>query len=643
MITQFFPWKRFWCSRTGTISMTDKGFFLDPESEYAHYHHKGVVSFEEIKKTPCLILLGEPGIGKSTTINSEILTLKNQILESDYELFYKNLNEYGDENRIISEIFESSTIQSWLKGHYHLHLYLDSMDECFLEIPKLAIIFKNRFHEFKDHVSRLSLRISCRTADWPEILKNEFDIIWGEESVGVYELAPLRRKDVIEAAQVRGLDSSAFIKAIEKKEIQSLASNPITLKFLLEEFKHKQQFSDTRSELFLRGCEHLCTENNPDRQTTQQTGTLSTAKRLALASRIAAVMIFCNRSSVYLHGNISDSKETDLTLQMLQEGEETTGVQTFSFAERDLGEVVKYSALFSSRGPCRFGFAHQSYTEFLAAQYLFSHQFSIQQIKSLIQLSNDPDQMVIPQLKETTSWLCSINPKVFQELIKSDPQSMLLSDITSMEPELCRDLVESLLNQFEEQKIIDTDLIRYSQYQKLKHPDLEVQLKPYIKDKAKHFLVRRVSIDIAEECEVKSLQNLLADVALDNSDMHQIRDQATHAVSRIADNKTRFRLKPLAMKEQQDDEDDQLKGSALRALWPDHLPAQEVFDILTPPKQENFFGSYASFLMDFSERLKKEDLPYALKWAKKNHGGKTGFPNRFSDLTEKYYFVHGTI
>jgi len=636
-MTQIFPWKRFWCSRTGEISMTDNGFFLDPETEYASYYHKDVVSFEEIQQTPCLILLGEPGIGKTTTLNSEINVLKTRLSEED-KFFYKNLNEYNDENRLIHDIFESSTIQSWLQGQHHLHLFLDSLDECLLEISKSVIILRNQFFKFKKNAKRLSLRISCRTADWPEILKNEFDIIWGGENVGVYELAPLRRKDIKEAAQVLGMDSSSFIDAIEKKEIQSLACSPITLNFLLEEYKNKQQFSNSRSDLFLRGCEHLCTENNPYRQIAQETGKLSTSKRLALASRIAAVMIFCNRASIYMQTNISDLKETDLTLQMLQEGDEITGDHTFSFAESDLREVIKYSALFSSRGPYRFGFAHQSYAEFLAARYLTSHQFSIQQIKSLIQLSNDPNQMVIPQLKETTAWLCSIKPKVFQELIKSDPQSMLLSDISSMEPGLCRDLVESLLNQFEQQKIIDTDLGRYSQYQKLKHSDLDSQLRPYIEDKTKHFLVRRVAIDIAEECEVKSLQDLLANVALDNSDMLHIRDQAAHAVSRIADTKTRLRLKPLATEEQQDDKEDQLKGSALRALWPDNLSVQEIFDTLTHPKHESLFGSYAGFLMNIHDQLKKEDLPSALKWAQKNPGERTGYPCLLAKLTEKILF-----
>lgn len=633
-----FPWKRFWCSRTGTISLNDNGFLLDPESEYAHYYHKDVVAFEEIQKTPCLVLLGEPGVGKTTTLNSEIKILSDQLVGKIDVLFHKNLNEYGDESRFIREIFESPIILEWLKGQYHLHLFLDSLDECLLEIPKLAAIFRNQFHKIKNHASRLSLRISCRTGDWPETLTNKFHAIWGKENVGTYELTPLRRKDVFEAAQTLGLDAYCFIEAIEKKEIQSLAGNPITLNFLLEEFKNTQEFPGSKGELYLRGCEHLCTENNSDRESAQRTGSLSPTRRLALASRLAAVMIFCNRSSILTKSNVLDLDETNLTLSMLQEGKETTGSYTFSFTERDMRETVKQTALFSGRGPNRFGFAHQSYAEFLAARYLALHQLSIQQIKSLIQLSNDPDQMVIPQLKETTAWLNSIVPEMAQETIEIDPQSMLSGDIESMESRFRRDLVESLLKQFEQQKISDGDWGRYSQYQKLKHPKLAFQLKPYIEDKTKHFLVRRVAIDIAEACEIKELQELLANIALNNSDVLHIRDQAAHAVAQIADDKTRLRLKSLALKFQPDDKDDQLKGSALRALWPKHLTAQEIFDTLTPPKQDNFFGSYAVFLMAFPEQIKIEDLPYALKWTQKNPGQKTEAYYQYKDLAENILY-----
>jgi predicted ATPase len=95
---KIFPWKRFWCSRTGTISLNDNGFLLDPESEYAHYYHKDVVAFEKIQKTPCLVLLGEPGVGKTTTLNSEIKILSDQLVGKTDVLFHKNLNEYGDES-----------------------------------------------------------------------------------------------------------------------------------------------------------------------------------------------------------------------------------------------------------------------------------------------------------------------------------------------------------------------------------------------------------------------------------------------------------------------------------------------------------------------------------------------------------------
>ncbi len=61
-----YPWKRFWCPRGGQISLADDGFLLDRDSEYAKYYSSDVVAFESISDAPCMVLLGEPGIGKST-------------------------------------------------------------------------------------------------------------------------------------------------------------------------------------------------------------------------------------------------------------------------------------------------------------------------------------------------------------------------------------------------------------------------------------------------------------------------------------------------------------------------------------------------------------------------------------------------
>ena len=409
-----------------------------------------------------------------------------------------------------------------------------------------------------------------------------------------------------------------------------MAINPLTLKFLLNEFKNHEEFPGTRYQLFLNGCERLCTENNPDRMQSQQKFYLSPSRRLALASRIAAVMTYCNRSAVLIKSIPSDLNETNLALSMLQEGEETTGDTSFVFSEGDIRNTISQSSLFSSRGPDRFGFIHQSFKEFLAARYLRLHQVSVPQISKLIQLSSDPERKVIPQLREVSAWLNSIVPEILKERIETDPQSMLYGDIANIDSAYRKNIVESLLNQFENKKIIDT--IENYQYQKLKHPGLATQLKPYIADKSIYFLARRAAIDIAEACETIELQNLLADIALDKTEKLTIRTQAAHTIAQIADDTTRLRLKPLAIKPQSDDTDDGLKGSALRALWPKHLTAKEVFASLTGRKNSNYVGMYAYFLGDFAEQLKVEDIPVALKWVENNPVDES---NYYSDkLTE---------
>jgi hypothetical protein len=71
-----YNWKRFWCPREGRIQLDEDGFLLEPESEVAAYYDPGVVPFEKIAALPCLALLGEPGLGKSTARDSEVKSVQ---------------------------------------------------------------------------------------------------------------------------------------------------------------------------------------------------------------------------------------------------------------------------------------------------------------------------------------------------------------------------------------------------------------------------------------------------------------------------------------------------------------------------------------------------------------------------------------
>ena len=82
MVAKTYDWKRFWCTRTGKVNLSDSGYLFDPESEFGNIYNPDVFSFENITKFHCLGLLGEPGIGKSTTMWTQKQIIDAQVTEA---------------------------------------------------------------------------------------------------------------------------------------------------------------------------------------------------------------------------------------------------------------------------------------------------------------------------------------------------------------------------------------------------------------------------------------------------------------------------------------------------------------------------------------------------------------------------------
>jgi hypothetical protein len=66
-----YAWKRFWCPRNGTLHLIDRGYLPDPSGPYGRLLGSDLRPFEDISDLPCLVLLGEPGIGKTTALRAE--------------------------------------------------------------------------------------------------------------------------------------------------------------------------------------------------------------------------------------------------------------------------------------------------------------------------------------------------------------------------------------------------------------------------------------------------------------------------------------------------------------------------------------------------------------------------------------------
>ena len=612
-----YPWKRFWGKSGNAFLFGPNGYLYDPEGPYTL--NPNVLPLEEVIHRPCLALLGEPGIGKSSALEDEKASIERAISATGERLKWTDLKEYGDEGRLLRDLFEDSEFESWLSGDHKLHVFLDSLDECRIHVPTVVSLLSRKLREHEDQISRLQFRIACRTADWPRSLQEVCEKLWGKESVGVFELAPLIRRDVVVAAQAEGLDADAFTEAIAQRSAQPLASKPITLQMLMGIFKRDGRLPSTQKEVYEQGLTQLCRELSPSRQDSGEQraiGDLSAQKRFAIASRVAATVVFGGKAAVFTGLGEWETSPEDVPVSELVEGQESAYNTAFVVDERSVQEVLK-TGLFNGRGSQRLGFAHQTYAEFLAARYAVARSLDLRQKLSLV--TSSVEGRVVPQLSETAAWMAGMDVEVFGELLKRDPQVLHRSDVARLDAPSKSRYVATLLKMTEEAKANDFELGSRRLYSELKHPGLAAQLEPYIRDKGKNRIVRRVAIDITESCQITSLQDALADVALDAFEDARVRSLAVWALTKVGDLDVRARLRPLTWTTEAEDPDDEIRGRVLKCLWPDVISAEDLFQNLNRPRKGTWRGAYKAFYwFDVHVHLRVEDLPVALNWVKDN-------------------------
>jgi predicted NACHT family NTPase len=611
VLQENYNWERLWCPPDSRIHYTDDGYLWEPG-----FTNKDVVTLDSLADVPCLVLLGEPGMGKSRTMSAEYAAVDARVKAPGEKTLWFDLRSSSSEDRLVRRIFQHPDFVNWQEGSGRLNLFLDSLDEGLLRIETLSSALAEEF--LKCDPKRLMVRIACRSADWQSLLEAALRATWGTESVRLFEITPLRQRDVEEAARAEGINVNSFLEQISMRGVGPLAAKPITLQHLLRIYLEHGEFPKTQWELYEQGCGLLCDELNQSYAETRLREEFSAEQRMRVAGRIAALTMFGNRSAIWRGNNPKETTAEDLTYQELRGGYESVDPSQFSIGNFEIRESLN-TGLFSLRGTHRLGWAHQTYAEFLTAWYLTQHELTPTQIMSLLIHPGDSAGKLVPQLKEVAAWLSSVNQDVRRSIARMEPDVLLQSDIGNISDSERAELVGELLALYDEERDYIRDWSIYRRLKKLNHPDLGNQLRPFIIDSNKKFLVRHIAIELAEACSLSELQSELANIALDPSEQIDLRSYAAAAVTEIGDDETRARLKPLAI----DDGDiqERLKGWALKALWPRLMSASELFPLITAPA-EGYAGSYTSFLSsDFLKDVECTDLPIALGWVEQQQDG----------------------
>ncbi len=605
---ELIAWERFWVPLGGAISLSDGGFLLDPVREGRWAGGTQLRTLGELGGLRAIALLGEPGMGKSFALKGEAVRVRAS--GAGVTSIHVDLRSFSSDTLLCARVFDSAEVRAWKSGTDHLVLHLDSLDEALLRIEPIAALVGNELRRLP--AERLSVRIASRTLTWPSaLLMPVFEELWGKDSIGAFEVAPLRRIDVEQAALQQSLDPQKFIREVQLAGAVPFAIKPLTLNLLLRLYQERGSLPTSAVELYRRGCGSLCEEQSHSRLAAGAQGRLSPQQRMRLAGRLASVSMLANRYAIWTGIESAGVPEEDVTLSALVRGVEDGASPTFEITRDSLREVLD-TGLFSSRGEARMGWAHQSYAEFLAADYLIARHVPP---KNVLDVLRHPSGGLIPQLAMVAAWAATLDQDVRQEMIAREPVIMLNGDLTGWEVDDVAALTVSLLAGLDQMVASDFGLGLFDRYRKLAHPTLAAKLLPYITDRTRSVPARRSAMRIAEACGLPELRDHLLTVALDQSEDPHIRSCALGALETCGGEDVSPQLRPLALGGQGNDPYDEIKGQALALLWPDHLSAAEVFQNISAPR-ESYFGAYALFLTQtLPNSLTRETLPAALAWA----------------------------
>jgi hypothetical protein len=207
-------------------------------------------------------LLGEPGAGKTTALQAitEGLSGRDDSRPGPGPVVFVSMAEITSSADFRERAI--TPVVSRARAGGHVTLVLDGLEECPMAGGGKALAgLLSRLLEEAD-TSALRLLVGCRSADYP----GPVDGVLAAALPGFarYELAPLRRRDVLELAYSKDVSPDDFLKEVARTGTGPLASFPLTLDLLLQQYKADGGLHGTAVELYEPALLALAGEPDPD-------------------------------------------------------------------------------------------------------------------------------------------------------------------------------------------------------------------------------------------------------------------------------------------------------------------------------------------------------------------------------------------
>jgi hypothetical protein len=543
-------------------------------------------------EAPVVLLLGERGIGKSCVLKHEHERLLAQS-EDAILVDFARLSTASARDRVIGAL-------TGLNGTVR-YLLLDGIDDAPVALEADRFIGEVLRELGEAARSRLRLRISCRTSRRSQLLEEHLREIWGT-AVSEVTVAGLTRDDVIAAARIHRLDAEAFVGRLEHGQlVVPLASGPVTLVPLLKAAVAGHELPKDAVAAYRLACTQLCTEPEKTTFTDTRDRSFAPAELVALACKAAAAVQFLAQDGLTQHAGAAES----LSFADLAQGSEPVdGGESVQATEAGY-HILMQAGLLVGAGEGRWSFAHRSFQEFLAAEYLRVRNVKTAVRDSLLLVGDGDSRRVATMHRDVAAWLALSDRGLFAHMLRSDPQVLLLGDLSVLCHEDRARVFDALLTFVRGGGVLAAD---WSMLRRLSGDLLASRIAPLVRaDQPLDEL--HLALSVANACKCGGLTDALLSLAGNEHLPSALRSLALNAVT---DDLQRDHVARL--REMLNDPEPDVAAHVLDLLIPHGLTTQELLANLPVPRLFHI-GHAWGLIRRLPELIADEELHDGVVWA----------------------------
>lgn len=372
-------------------------------------------SLAEFRARPAVVLLGDPGAGKTTEFDRES-------------------TELGDAALILSaRDFIELDLDSRPEWRDRV-LFIDGLDE--LRAGKQD--FRIPLGEIRNRLDRLrppGFRIACREADWlGNSDRRSLEAVSPGSRISVLRLDELDDQQVAELLHLHDQrDPQDFIDKARQHGVGGLLVNPLTLRLLADAVRPGGDWPNSRRRTLEMACRQIAAEHNQEHRVAMLSPRLEAV--VDAAGWLCALQLLAGIEGYVLHSGtatplFASVAELSEPPVHLSSGDLEHALATKLFKATDTGLAP----------------LHRYVAEFLAGRYLAKLIADGVPARRVVELMTaKADGRVVTALRGLSAWLAAHSREARPRLIDADPVGVgLYGDIGDLTPHEKEQLLESV-------------------------------------------------------------------------------------------------------------------------------------------------------------------------------------------------------